>query len=75
MRTLLFKANYSYKPKTLLLLRQVKKTYLEAKERMTKLIEIYRGLCKSAKLVQERIKRYYNLRRSEGPDLKKGDKA
>jgi len=28
-----------------------------------------------AKLVQERIKRYYNTKRSKGLDLKKGDKV
>ena len=30
---------------------------------------------KTVKLVQERIKRYYNTRRSKGPDLKEGDKV
>ena len=51
MGTLLFKANYSYKLRMLLILRQAKKTYLEAGERMEKLIEIYKGLYKLAKLV------------------------
>ena len=60
MGTLLFKANYGYKPRTLLIPRQAKKTCPEAGKRMEKLIEIYKGLCKSAKLVQERIKIYYN---------------
>jgi len=27
------------------------------------------------KKVQERIKRYYNAKRSKGPDLKEGDKV
>ena len=36
--TLPFKANYSYKLKTLLILRQVKKTSETAKERIEKLI-------------------------------------
>ena len=42
---------------------------------MEKLIDIYKGLCKIAKVVQERIKRYYNLKRLGRPDLKKGDKV
>jgi len=28
-----------------------------------------------AKLVQQRMKRYYNAKRSKGPDLKEGDKV
>ena len=53
MGTLLFKANYGYKPRTSLTPKQVKKTYPEAGERIEKLIEIYKGLYKLAKLVQE----------------------
>ena len=48
---LLFKANYSYKPKTLLTLRQAKKTSETAKERMEKLIQLYKNLHKLVKLV------------------------
>ena len=56
----LFKTNYSYKLKILLILRQAKKISKIAKERMEKLIQLYRNLYKSAKLVQEYIKKYYN---------------
>ena len=28
-----------------------------------------------AKVVQQRIKKYYNTKRSRGPDLKEGDKV
>ena len=70
-----FKINYNYKPKTLLTPRRAKKTNKTAKERMEKLIQLYRNLYKSAKLVQDYIKRYYDQKVSEGPDLKKGDKV
>ena len=72
---LLFKANYSYKLKTSLTPRQAKKTSETAKERMEKLIQLYRNLHKLVKLVQKYIKRYYNQKVSEGPDLKEGDKV
>ena len=39
-----FKANYSYILKTLLLLKQAKKTSQIAKERIDKLIELHRNL-------------------------------
>jgi len=42
---------------------------------METLIKLYIDLKETAKLVQERIKKYYNAKRSEGPDLKKGDKV
>ena len=38
-------------------------------------MDIYKGLCKIAKVVQECIKKYYNLKRSVGLDPKKGDKV
>jgi len=38
-------------------------------------MNLYTDLKEIAKLVQERMKRYYNARRSEGPDLKEGDKV
>jgi len=41
---------------------------------METLINLYIDLKETAKLVQERIKRYYNTKRSKGPDLKEGDK-
>ena len=40
---------------------------------METLINLYTDLIKTAKLVQERIKRYYNTKRSKRPDLKKGE--
>ena len=46
-----FKANYSYKLKILLILKQAKKTSKIAKEKIKKLIQLYRNLYKSAKLV------------------------
>ena len=39
----LFKVNYSYIPKTLLILRQVKKTSVDIKERIKGIIELYRN--------------------------------
>ena len=38
-------------------------------------MNLHADLKEIAKLVQERIKRYYNARRSKGPDLKEGDKV
>ena len=35
---------------------------------------LHKELCKLADLVQERIKLYYNKKRSKGPDFKKRDK-
>ena len=71
----LFKANYGYKLKTLFTLRQAKKTSKIVKERIEKLIQLHRNLHKLVKLVQDYIKRYYNQKVSEGPDLKKGNKV
>jgi len=59
----------------LLSLRQVKKSSKIGKERAEKLMTLHKELCKSAKIVQKRIKLYYNKKRSEGPDLKKRDKV
>jgi len=42
---------------------------------METLINLYADLKETAKLVQERIKGYYNTKRSKGPDLKEGDKV
>ena len=36
---------------------------------------LHKELCESAKMVQERIKLYYNKKRSKGLDLKEGDKV
>ena len=73
--TLPFKANYGYKPRILLSLWQVKKISSTAKVRIETLINLYTDLKETAKLVQKRIKRYYNAKRSKGPDLKEGDKV
>ena len=56
----LFKANYGYKLKILFTLRQVKKISKTVKERIEKLIQLYRNFHKSVKLVQDYIKRYYD---------------
>ena len=71
----LFKANYRYILRTLLTLRQVKKTSTDTKERIKKIIELYKNLRDIVKLVQEYIKRYYNKKRSKGLALKRGDKV
>jgi len=42
---------------------------------METLINLYIDLKEIAKLVQKRIKRYYNAKRSKKPDLKEGDKV
>ena len=39
------------------------------------LINLYINLTETAKLVQKRMKRYYNTKRSKGLDLKEGDKV
>ena len=75
LKTSPFKANYGYKPKTLLTPRQAKKTSETAKEKIEKLIQLHRNLYKSAKLIQKHIKRYYNQKVSKGPDLKKENKV
>jgi len=42
---------------------------------METLINLYTDLKEIAKLVQERIKKYYNAKRSKELDLKEGDKV
>ena len=42
---------------------------------MEAIINLYNYLKEMAKLVQAWIKRYYNTKRSKGPDLKEGDKV
>jgi len=39
------------------------------------LINLYKNLYKTVKLVQERIRKYYNLKKFKGLDLKEGDKV
>jgi len=51
------------------------KTSKIAKERVEILMNLYKNLYKIVKLVQERIRKYYNLKKSKGLDLKKGDKV
>jgi len=75
MGTLPFKANYGYELIILLTLRQAIKISEIAKERAEILINLYKNLYKIAKLVQERMRKYYNLKKSEGLDLKEGDKV
>jgi len=75
MGTSLFKANYGYKLIILLTLWQAIKTNEIAKERVEILINLHKNLYKTLKLVQERIKKYYNFKKSKGLDLKEGDKV
>ena len=70
-----FKTNYGYKPKILLILRQAKKISKIAKEKIEKLIQLYRNLYKLVKLVQNYIKRYYNQKVFKGLNLKKDNKV
>ena len=42
---------------------------------MKTLINLYKNLMETAKVVQQRMKKYYNAKRSEGLDLKEGDKV
>ena len=72
---LLLKANYSYKLKILLILKQAKKISETVKKRMEKFIQLYRNLYKLVKLVQKCIKKYYNQKVSKGLDFKEGDKV
>ena len=39
------------------------------------LMDLYKHLIEIVKAVQQRIKKYYNAKRSKGPDLKEGDKV
>ena len=55
--------------------RQAKKTSTDAKERIKEIMELYKNLRNTAKLVQEYIKKYYNKKRSKGLALKEGDKV
>ena len=48
---------------------------MDAKERIEEIMELYKNLRNMAKLVQKRIKRYYDKKRSEGLALKGGDKV
>jgi len=75
MGTSLFKANYSYEPMILLIPQQAIKTSETVKERVEILINLYKNLYKTAKLIQEYMRKYYNLKKSEWPDLKEGDKV
>jgi len=75
MGTSPFKANYGYEPRTSLSPRQAKKTSSTAKQRMETLMNLHANLTETAKVVQQRMKRYYDAKRSEGPDLKEGDKV
>jgi hypothetical protein len=39
------------------------------------LINLYKNLSKISKIVQERIAKYYDAKRSRGLDLREGDKV
>jgi len=70
-----FKANYGYAFRTLLSLKQAKKSSKVGKERAEKLITLHKKLCELVKIMQERMKLYYNKKRSKRPDFKKEDKV
>jgi len=46
-----------------------------ARERAETLMNLHKNIYKIAKLVQERIRKYYNLKKFKGLDLKEGDKV
>jgi len=46
-----------------------------AKKRVETLINLYKNLYKTVKLIQKRIKKYYNFKKFKGLDLKEGDKV
>ena len=48
---------------------------MDAKERIKRIMELYKNLKNTAKLIQKYMKRYYNKKRSKGPALKEGDKV
>ena len=60
IKMLLFKTNYGYALRILLTLKQAKKSSKIGKKRAKKLITLHKELYKSAKMVQKRIKLYYN---------------
>jgi len=51
------------------------KTSKIVKERVETLMNLYKNLYKTVKLIQECIRKYYNLKKSKGLDLKEGDKV
>ena len=53
----------------------MKKSSKTAKERVETLINLYKDLQELAKIVQEYIKRYYNLKVFKGLDFKERDKV
>jgi len=46
-----------------------------AKERVEIFMNLYKNLYKTVKLVQKRMRKYYNLKKFKGLDLKEGDKV
>ena len=53
----------------------MKKINSIVKERIEALIDLYKHLTEIVKVVQQKIKKYYNAKRSKGLDLKEGDKV
>ena len=53
----------------------MKKSSKTAKERVKTLINLHKDFQESVKIVQECMKRYYNLKVFKGPDLKRGNKV
>ena len=53
----------------------MKKSSKIVKKRVETFINLYKDLQESAKIIQEHIKRYYNLKVFKGLDFKEGDKV
>ena len=53
----------------------MKKSSKTAKERVKTFINLYKDFWELIKIVQEYIKKYYNLKVSKGLNLKKGNKV
>ena len=53
----------------------MKKISKTAKKRVETLINLHKNLRELAKIIQNRIKKYYNLKVSKGLNLKEGDKV
>src|SRR5882757_1591902 len=59
----------------LITLRQIKKRSKIAKKRLETLMNLYIDFYKLIKSVQERMKKYYDFKRSKGLDLKEEDEV
>jgi len=67
----LFKTNYGYALRTSLSLKQARKSSKVGKKKTEKLVILHKELCKSAKMVQEKIKLNYNKKDLRDQTLKR----